>query len=63
MTSFLITFLIMASVIVIMSVGVLFGRKPVQGSCGGMNNIDGLKECEICGGETCQNEFPDRAEE
>ncbi|MDA0279307.1 MAG: (Na+)-NQR maturation NqrM [Proteobacteria bacterium] len=65
MTIFLITFLIMAVVIVIMSVGVLFGRKPVQGSCGGMNNIVGLKECEICGGEPefCQNEFPDRAEE
>ncbi|PCI78998.1 MAG: hypothetical protein COB20_05790 [SAR86 cluster bacterium] len=52
MTSFLITFLVMAVVIVIMSIGVLFGRKPVQGSCGGMNNIDGLKECEVCGGET-----------
>lgn len=51
MTSFLVTFLIMATVIVIMSVGVLFGRKPVQGSCGGMNNIDGLNECELCGGE------------
>jgi hypothetical protein len=63
MTTFLITFLVMAVVIVIMSVGVLFGRKPVQGSCGGMNNITGLKECEICAGEPCQNEFPDRIEE
>ncbi len=47
----------MATVIVIMSVGVLFGRKPVQGSCGGMNNIEGMKECEICGGEPkkCQS--------
>ena len=51
MTIFLITFLVIAVVVVIMSVGVLFGRKPVQGSCGGMNNIEGLKECEICGGE------------
>jgi hypothetical protein len=51
MTVFLITFLLMAVVIVIMSVGVVFGRKPVQGSCGGMNNVVGLKECEICGGE------------
>ena len=59
MTSFFITFVVMAVVIVIMSVGVLFGRKPVQGSCGGMNNIDGLKECEICGGEPlkCKNEL------
>ncbi len=51
MTSFLITFLVIATVIVIMSVGVLFGRKPVQGSCGGLNNIEGMNECEICGGE------------
>ena len=35
----------------IMSVGVLFDRKPVQGSYGGMNNIGGLNDCEICGGE------------
>ena len=51
----------MAVVIVIMSVGVLFGRKPVQGSCGGMNNIDGLKECEICGGEPqkCERTGPE----
>ncbi|MFT7470929.1 MAG: hypothetical protein ACI8XU_000822 [Kiritimatiellia bacterium] len=62
MTIFLVTFLIMAVVIVIMSVGVLFGRKPVQGSCGGMNNIVGLKECEICG-ETFQNDLLNRTEE
>lgn len=52
----------MTVVIVIMSVGVLFGRKPVQGSCGGMNNIDGLNECEVCG-ETSQNGFLDCIEE
>ena len=51
MASFLISFLVIAVVIIIMSVGVLFGRKPVQGSCGGMNNIQGMGECEICGGE------------
>ncbi|MFT4815315.1 MAG: hypothetical protein ACI80L_000567 [Pseudohongiellaceae bacterium] len=56
MTTFLFTFLVIAAVIVIMSVGVLFGRKPVQGSCGGMNNIVGLKECEICAREPCQND-------
>ncbi len=58
MTIFLLTFLIMAVVIVITSVGVLFGRKPVQGSCGGMNNLGGLKECEICG-EQIPNRTPD----
>lgn len=51
MINFLITFLVMAVVIAIMSVGVIFGRKPVQGSCGGMNKIEGLGDCEICGGD------------
>lgn len=57
MATVLITFLLMVIVLVIMSVGVLFGRKPVQGSCGGLNNIDGLKKCEICGDvpEQCKN--------
>lgn len=51
MTTLLVTFLVLAIVVCIMSVGVLMGRKPVQGSCGGLNNIDGLSECEICGGD------------
>ena len=51
MLSFIITFVVIAVVIAIMSVGVLFGRKPVQGSCGGLNIIGGRNECEICGGE------------
>jgi len=51
MASFLVTFLVMVVVIAIMSVGVIFGRKPVKGSCGGMTSIEGLNECEICGGQ------------
>ena len=51
MLSFLITFIVIAEVIMIMSVGVLCDRKPVQGSYGGMNNIGGLNDCEIYGGE------------
>lgn len=51
MTTLLVTFLVLAFIVGIMSVGVLMGRKPVQGSCGGLNNIDGLNECEICGGD------------
>ncbi len=47
----LLSFVAIATVILLMSVGVLFGRKPVQGSCGGMNKLDGLSECEICGGD------------
>lgn len=33
-------------VILIMSVGVLFKRKPIAGSCGGIANLMG--SCDIC---------------
>ena len=36
----------------LMSLGVLFGREPVKGSCGGLGKLDGLGECEICGGDS-----------
>lgn len=52
MVTLVITFLIIAIVIGIMSVGVIMGRKPVQGSCGGLNNVAGLDECELCGGSS-----------
>lgn len=56
MTIVVITFIVIAMLMLIMSVGVLCGRKPVQGSCGGMNSIAGLNECEICGGESARCE-------
>lgn len=52
MATLVITFFLVAAVILAMSVGVLMGRKPVQGSCGGLNNIQDMGECEICGGDT-----------
>ena len=33
-----------------MSVGVLFGKKPITGSCGGLANLEPGRECELCGG-------------
>lgn len=50
MTEMLLTFAAMLGFILLMSVGVLFGRKPIQGSCGGLNKIDGMDKCELCGG-------------
>ena len=37
-----------------MSIGVIFNRKPLSGSCGGLNSNE---ECSICGGDTkkCEN--------
>ena len=43
-------FLILMAVIAVMSVGVLFGKKPITGSCGGLANLEPGRECELCGG-------------
>lgn len=38
MNLFLITFGIIAIIVLLMSVGVIFGRGAIKGSCGGVNN-------------------------
>jgi len=37
----------------IMSVGVIMGRKPISGSCGGVGSALGQDDyvCDICGGD------------
>ncbi|EWH01103.1 (Na+)-NQR maturation NqrM [Halomonas sp. BC04] len=48
----------MLLVMAAMAIGVIMGRKPIAGSCGGLNNL-GLKDgCEVCGGkdEICEEE-------
>ena len=53
MTTFFLGFILLALVITAMSVGVLMGRKPITGSCGGVGAALGEKdyECELCGGD------------
>ena len=34
-----------------MAVGVIFGRQPIAGSCGGMKALGMEMECEVCGGD------------
>ena len=51
---FVITFVILLVVVVAMAVGVIFGRGAIKGSCGGINNIDGLDSaCDMCS-EPCE---------
>ena len=50
MTTFLAAFVFFALVVAAMAVGVIFSNKPIQGSCGGLNNIGLDGDCEICGG-------------
>lgn len=52
----LIVFFTMLLVVALMAVGVMMGRKPIAGSCGGIANLGIEKECSICGGsrEKCE---------
>lgn len=55
---FLATFLVMVTVMAIMAVGVMSGREPIKGSCGGIGAIGIDQSCEICGGspQRCEEE-------
>jgi uncharacterized protein len=44
-------FLLMLLIVAAMAIGVMFGRKPIAGSCGGMKALGMNMECEICGGD------------
>jgi len=47
---FIVVFAVMLLVVLGMSAGVLAGRRPIAGSCGGIANLGIEKECSICGG-------------
>ena len=52
MNLFLITFAIFVLVMISMAVGVIVNNRAIKGSCGGLNDIDGLKgACDICEGK------------
>ncbi|MFN2327696.1 MAG: (Na+)-NQR maturation NqrM [Chromatocurvus sp.] len=59
--AFLATFVMMATVMAIMAVGVMAGREPIKGSCGGIGAIGIDQSCEICGGspQRCEEETRD----
>jgi len=49
MNTFLITFLFFLLFVVVMAVGVIFSNRKIKGSCGGLNNVDGLEgDCLLC---------------
>ena len=61
--TFLVVFLAMILVVGMMAVGVIMGRKPIAGSCGGIANLGIEKECSICGGSREKCEEVNRAPE
>jgi hypothetical protein len=61
MTLFLISAVIIGIVIAGMAIGVMAGRPPIKGSCGGMGALGIDTACEICGGDPkrCDEETRD----
>lgn len=58
MSTFILVFAVLMLIVVAMSVGVLLGRKPIAGSCGGMAALGMDTACDICGGDKtiCEDE-------
>lgn len=61
MTLFLISAGVIGLVIAAMAVGVMMGRGPIKGSCGGMGALGIDTACDICGGDPqrCDEETRD----
>ncbi|MDX2422566.1 MAG: (Na+)-NQR maturation NqrM [Amphritea sp.] len=58
MSTMILTFVVLLLVVAGMSVGVMMGRKPIAGSCGGLAAVGIDEECAICGGNPskCEEE-------
>ncbi|HKK55502.1 (Na+)-NQR maturation NqrM [Marinobacter sp.] len=58
MGTFLLVLMIVMFLVAAMSVGVMMGRKPISGSCGGLGAMGISKTCDICGGspQKCEEE-------
>ena len=48
MAMFLVTFGVMLLAVAGMAIGVIFGRTPIAGSCGGLNAVNGSSACQSC---------------
>ncbi|REG86499.1 (Na+)-NQR maturation NqrM [Marinomonas pollencensis] len=58
MLTIVLAFALMLLLVAAMAVGVLMGRKPIAGSCGGMSALGMEVACDICGGDKgkCEKE-------
>lgn len=61
MTLFLISAAVIGLVVAGMAIGVIMGRQPIKGSCGGMGALGMDTACDICGGDPrrCDEETRD----
>ena len=58
MTTIILAFFFVTLIVAAMAVGVLLGRKPISGSCGGMKALGMDVSCEVCHGDpdVCKQE-------
>lgn len=56
MAVFILSFILLVVVVLAMSVGVLLGKKPIKGSCGGMSALGMDTACDVCGGDRAKCE-------
>lgn len=63
MSTMILAFVVMLILISAMAIGVIFGRKPISGTCGGMKALGMDVDCEICGGNPALCDSTDQAEQ
>ena len=58
METMILSFVILLLIVGGMAIGVLMGRKPIAGSCGGMTALGMDVACDVCKGdpEVCETE-------
>jgi len=50
MTTVFASFIVLALIVAAMAIGVIMGRAPITGTCGGLNNGAADSGCSLCGG-------------
>lgn len=58
MLELILGFSLMLLLVLAMSIGVIFARKPIKGTCGGIASLGMDSSCDICGGDMnkCEEE-------
>ncbi len=54
MSTMFLAFGLMAIIMIAMAVGVIFGRQPISGSCGGAARLGIGGKCSLCGDDPSQ---------
>lgn len=49
MMTFILSLIMMLLIVVAMAVGVIYGRGPIKGSCGGISSLGMGGSCDVCG--------------